>query len=517
MKPDAPGENVGGPVSLAQQSYRTNIDEPRRIEGAALSILTLYQEELRAMVRGRFAWLGAGAVLLGLGGLAAIASQDTWLDGYGVIAYFLAPMTFLPLAAGSLASPRANRFVESVFTAPVERRDWFVAKVLVVLTLAIAYYAALIPMMLVYVAHVGMPLLLAKFLVWTPGILLVSVAVGTLTGVMFISRSVAAPVATGVGVMLVFAVLVPLQELLVARGYGATASGHVVLVSPFALLKNGLGFTLAVGWLPTSTGLTWLSFFVVLVGAFALAGWIFLRAQGVESWEATLGQRWSIAAGILVLILFPVLLGDTNYDTAAPAPNNAPDIPGLFLRGGGSLALVDPGAAAPAMCCDTLLNRDRWPSFPIDAATRQDLLLFLPLDATTRPTELDIEITGQNGLQVAVDPNDLAQAIHRLEKYTYKHGLGPAGADGLRINEGWFARVPVQLTPTNPWDIGGVRYPIDVKASYRSAGDGQPQTLTMRGAIEAQVASAIYEMSAAAALFPLLCFFTAFRRWRRTR
>jgi hypothetical protein len=290
------------------------------------------------------------------------------LDGYGVIAYFLAPITFLPLAAGSMASSRANRFVESVFTAPVERRHWFAATVLVVLTVAIAYYITLIPMMLVYIAHVGTPFLLAKFLVWTPGILLVSVAVGTLIGVLFIGRSVAAPVATGVGDMLVFAVLVPLQELLVARGYGATASGHVVLVSPFVLLKNGLGFTLAVGSLPTSTGLTWLSFFVASVGAFALAAWIFLRAEGVESWEATLRQRWSIAVGLLVLTLFPMVLGNTTYDMDAPPPNNAPSIRVSPYEVGGNLALVNPGGPAPVMCCDTFLNRDKWPAFPTDAA-----------------------------------------------------------------------------------------------------------------------------------------------------
>src|SRR5215467_11122212 len=97
---------------------------------------TLYREELKAATRGRFAALGAGVVLLLIGGLATVSSQDTWLDGYGVIAYFLVPLAFIPLAAGAIAGPRANRFVESVFTAPVDRRDWFAAKLLVLLTLA---------------------------------------------------------------------------------------------------------------------------------------------------------------------------------------------------------------------------------------------------------------------------------------------------------------------------------------------------------------------------------------------
>src|SRR6516162_8295442 len=128
-----------------------------------MSVGTLYIEELRATMRGRFAWLGAGVVLLVVGCVATIGTQDTWLDGYGVIAYFLVPLAFVPLAAVFLASPRANRFVESLFTAPVERRDWLAAKILVLVTMAAAYYAALLPMMFVYVAHVGIPPLLHKF------------------------------------------------------------------------------------------------------------------------------------------------------------------------------------------------------------------------------------------------------------------------------------------------------------------------------------------------------------------
>src|ERR1700726_5116588 len=118
-----------------------------------MAVVTLYVEELKAAMRGRFAWVGAAAILLAVGGLATVGTQDTWLDGYGIIAYFLVPLAFIPFAAGAIASPRANRFVESVFTTPVARRDWLIAKVLVLLTLAAAYYLALVPMMLVYVAH----------------------------------------------------------------------------------------------------------------------------------------------------------------------------------------------------------------------------------------------------------------------------------------------------------------------------------------------------------------------------
>jgi ABC-type transport system involved in multi-copper enzyme maturation permease subunit len=202
-----------------------------------MSIRTLYVEELKATMRGLFTWLGAAVILIALGGLATASSPEGWLDAYAVIAYLLAPLTFIPIVAGAIASPRANRFVESVFTAPVERRDWFAAKILVLLTLAVAYYAALAPMMLVYVAHVGMPLLLKKCLIAAPILLVSSVAVGSLVGVLFIGRSIAAPVATGVGVLLAYAGTLPLQELLVARGNGAGRLGGIMLISPAVLLK----------------------------------------------------------------------------------------------------------------------------------------------------------------------------------------------------------------------------------------------------------------------------------------
>jgi hypothetical protein len=31
--------------------------------------------------------LGAAVILLAVGGLATVGTQDTWLDGYGIIAY----------------------------------------------------------------------------------------------------------------------------------------------------------------------------------------------------------------------------------------------------------------------------------------------------------------------------------------------------------------------------------------------------------------------------------------------
>lgn len=480
-----------------------------------MAIGTLYIEELRATMRGRFAWLGAGVILFAVGCVATVGTQDTWLDGYGIIAYFLVPLGFIPLSAVFLASPRANRFVESVFTAPVERRDWLAAKILVLLTLAAAYYVALVPMVLVYIHHVGVPPLLWKLLIWAPCLLVVSIAIGALIGVLFIGQSIAAPAATGMGVLLAYAGFVPLQELLVAQGNGATRTGHLTLASPAVLLKNAFGFTLAVGSIPATTARTWISLLAVVLVAFALTAWIFLRTQGVETWETTRSQRWSIALVIVLLVVMPVTMADTNYDKPAPHATNAPSIQRLFARAGSSLALTQPGGQPPARCCSTILNRDEWPPFGTDEAARRDLLVLLPVDATQRVSDLHIQVTGESGLEVTAPPEKLNPVPEALETHTYPNDTGPAAADGHHVVTGWLARVPITLTPTKPWDIGGVRYPLRVNANYQVAGENR--IFGARAAVDAQVASGIYEMGVASLLVPIFCFGAAFRRWRFTR
>ena len=482
-----------------------------------MAIGTLYVEELRATMRGRFALIGAGVILLAVGCVATVGTQDTWLDGYGIIAYFLVPLAFIPLSAAFVASPRANRFVESVFTAPVERRDWLTAKILVVGTMAAAYYVALVPMVLVYTHHVGVPLLLQKLLIWAPCLLIVSIAIGTLIGVLFIGESIAAPAATGMGVLLAYAGFVPLQELLVAQGNGATRTGHLTLTSPAVLLKNAFGFTLAVGSIPATTTRTWISLVIVVIVAFALAVWAFLRAQGVETWEASRSQRWIIALGIVVIIVLPVAMADTNYDKPAPHATNAPSIQRLFSRAGSSLALAWPGGQVPVRCCSTILNRDEWPPFGTDEAARRDLLVLLPAEATQRVSDVHLQVIGENGLEATAPPDALAPAPEALETHTYANETGPPAADGHHVVNGWVARIPVMLTPTKPWDIGGVRYPLKVTGTYQVAGESQMRTFSARAAVDAQVAKAIYEMGIASLILPLVCFGAAFKRWRRTR
>jgi hypothetical protein len=128
-----------------------------------------------------------------------------------------------------------------------------------------------------------------------------------------------------------------------------------------------------------------------------------------------------------------------------------------------------------------------------------------------------IQVAGESGLLAAADPTALAPASEALETRTYLPDFGPAASDGHHIVKGWIARVPVTLTPTKPWDIGGDRYPLRLTATYSVSGDAQPRTFSARAAVDAQVGNAIYEMGIASAFLPLICFGAAFRRWRQTK
>ena len=143
--------------------------------------------------------------------------------------------------------------------------------------------------------------------------------------------------------------------------------------------------------------------------------------------------------------------------------------------------------------------------------------MLLPLDTTQHVTDVHLQLTGENGLEATAPPDALAPAPEALETHTYTNESGPPAADGHHVVTGWVARIPVTLTPTKPWDIGGVRYPLRVTGTYQVAGESGMRTFSARAAIDAQVSNAIYEMGIASLILPLMCFGAAFKRWRRTR
>ena len=168
---------------------------------------------------------------------------------------------------------------------------------------------------------------------------------------------------------------------MVAQGNGASRTGHVTLLSPAVLLKNALGFTLVAGRSRRRSRARGSALGVVAVGAVALAVWTFLRAQGVETWEATRGQRWTLGLAIARLMLLPVVIADTNYDTPAPRRTNAPAVRGVF---GARRPRASPSSnrrvRLPRYCCMAVLNRDDGRRFRPTRRRDRDLLVLLPVD-----------------------------------------------------------------------------------------------------------------------------------------
>jgi hypothetical protein len=189
---------------------------------------------------------------------------------------------------------------------------------------------------------------------------------------------------------------------------------------------------------------------------------------------------------------------------------------GIFTRAEMLATLVDPGGKMPRRCCSPMLT---WHSGPLstDRQTPQDLLLFLPVDASARITNLHVKVTGEDGLEVSGDASTLDQIAPHLEPRYYPNDSGPTATDGHHVADGWVARVPITLDPTKPWDIGGDRYPVTIAASYQVAGEDHPRTMLLHGAIEAQVRGCVLQMGLAGSFFPLLCLGAGFVRWRKTR
>ncbi len=263
--------------------------------------------------------------------------------------------------------------------------------------------------------------------------------------------------------------------------------------------------------------MTWISLAVIVFGSLLLAAWVFLRAQAVETWEATRPQRWAIALAILAIALFPMFFAETNYDAPAPPANNAPPLRVGSPREPGQ-PWCRPGALVPRRCCSLILNWDSsLAALTAGKANPGDLLLLLPVDTAKSVIDLHATLEGEDGLEVMADPAALNQPAPPLETRTYPNDSGPEMPDGHRLAAGWIVRIPITLDPKQPWDIGDNRYPLNIAATYNVSGDAQPHIFEERAGVEAQIGGAMAQMGLAAGILPLCCLGAAFTRWRRTR
>ena len=195
------------------------------------------------------------------------------------------------------------------------------------------------------------------------------------------------------------------------------------------------------------------------------------------------------------------MLADTNYDAPAPPANSAPADPRPVRAsrqqpGAGPCPAASCPRAAAARSSIATNGRHSGTDEPTRPGISSSSCRWTPRD---RSTDLHVEIAGQNGLEV--DRGSAAAAgdgrQHLEVRRHDRTGVRPRPTATASRRAGWRAS-PSRWIPTHPWDIGGDRYPLERHGDVsRRRRRQQPRTFSARGAVDAQVASAIYEMGAA--------------------
>lgn len=300
----------------------------------------LLREEVRALPRGRWGLLAAAAWLVAVTLLVAgvLGSEGPALFSILVMMYVLPTLALAPITAGYVASDRSTRFVQSVFTAPVRRGEYLVAKLLPPLLLGALYLAATMPFHLVYAWRVGLSPLALPFLGLAAALILCLVAVGGLLGVLFTSRGTAAPTGAALA-FAAFSGLAPIGLALaqtLSQGAVREALLRALHLSPVMLLFDAAGLHGFV--VPGAPLRAALALALLTLGAFLLAAWVFVRHQAAETWETTRSGAALVAAALLAVALLPMAVADTAYGDPAPrVRQSGGDLGVLLLPRGGAL------------------------------------------------------------------------------------------------------------------------------------------------------------------------------------
>ena len=276
--------------------------------------LTLAREEIRTLPRQTFA-LGAVAVVLALfAPLAALALEGPsafqeyllflWVIGELVVAIFL---------AARIASARRTRFVDSLYTTPLQARTWLAAQLLVGAFLAGLVIVAQIPFILVYSAFVGIPPYLPEVFLAAVAVGVCAIALGAFCGVIVgnAGAGAAAGLAGGFG-FLSFLLLV----LHAAMALGPLTAMKVTVLrlsglSPMALAVDATGLDVFES-APTEPWRALVGLGAIVVGLGGAAWLAYTRAQGPLGWEPR-GSRAPIVALVALALVVPVATASVSF------------------------------------------------------------------------------------------------------------------------------------------------------------------------------------------------------------
>ncbi|HUR69504.1 MAG TPA: hypothetical protein VM370_09685 [Candidatus Thermoplasmatota archaeon] len=360
-----------------------------------VSVWTLAREEIRALPRTAFG-LGAIAVVFGLfvpiGAMLYGGEGD--VDDVLIFTWLVAELVVAIVLAARVAAARQSRFVESLYTTPLDQPTWFAAQAIVGVVLALLVLLAQVPFLLVILAFVGVPAALPPLLVSALGISAFAVALGLFCGVIVgeSGPGAAAGIAGGVGflsfMLFLFQGLAlseppsPMQDWLI----------RVTSLSPISLVAAGTGVDLfnvvAIEWWRPTLG------FVALVGGlFGAAWWSYTRAQGPLGWDAR-GGRAIVVALVALAVLTPVASAAVEFEEIED-PIGFPYDPGEHTQ----VAFVARGAPLGDETF-TLYEILGAPDLPRGEDVEVDVLVLLMVPDGTTVRGVRIELEGSDVVRV---------------------------------------------------------------------------------------------------------------------
>jgi hypothetical protein len=471
--------------------------------GVRLSVLV--REELRALPRNTFA-LASATIVLGMFAVlgALIYSGEGGLEEKLLFTWLAAELVVAVIVAARVAAVRRNRFVDSLYTTPLDQRTWLAAQAIVGLVLVLLVVAIQVPFLLVHVAWLGVPASIPLLLAGALGVGLFAVALGLFCGVVVGDSPPTAAAGLAGGIAFVTFVLMIVHGVVMTSPASPTTDLwlRVTALSPVALMFDAVGIDLFGkvadrAWRPV-VGLAG------MVLGLASAGWLaYTRAQTPLGWDAR-GGRIVVVALATLAVVAPLATAETTF-VAAEDDDIAWD-PGNHTQ----VAFVPRGAPILRESF-TMSQVAQGPDLPVGKAVHVDALVLAlaPEDSTVRSVR--IEVRGSEDVRVE------SGGILTVPDGT-PSGYAPPGKDWDSTEDGPSRpvyRVPVTLRALHVESLGNSPLLVEVHTSFRA--DQELLTSAARIDLDGEVPGAAWQLMAAGMVLPSTAATALALRKRRTR
>lgn len=478
------------------------MDPPR------VRLTTLVREELRALPRQTFAMSAIAIVLAVFVPIAAFGyGGEGGLDDMLIFVWIIAELVVAIVVAGRVAAARRSRFVDSLYTTPLEQRTWFFAQLIVGAVLAGLVLAIQVPFLLVHIAYLGIPAALPSFLLAALLMGAFAVALGLFCGVLVGDSGPGAAAGLAGGLAFMSFVLFIVQGIVVS---GPPTTMQPVLVrltsiSPLALAMAGTGTT-PFGVVPAHAWRPLVGLVALILGLGAAAWFAYTRAQGPLGWEARGSGRRAIVVALAALaVATPVASAEVSF------VEDQVDDSWIFSRGEHTqIAFVARGApiVEDSFTFESIVSS---PDLPLGEPVELDALVLVMVPQGTNVRGVRVEVVGIENVRV-------------VEGGTLNVPDGsPAGR--APPGEGWDSvadtpprpvyRVPVTLEATALEALGDSPSLVEVRTQFMA--DGKALTSVGKIALDGKVPGAVAQLMLAGAPLPLGAVASLVARKLRTR